>query len=1088
MQNLNINIDLKDFNVANPEFSQMVGAVKTLDDLVMLFTTIQDNVGTIHAKIGQEPEREMDNAPQVDQSNIENNIKKPPPKKQNQKKPPAKPQILSYADASYWNDDTKFSWSDSVKNTNLQVFGNSTFRTNQKAIINCVLSKKDVFVLMPTGGGKSLIYQLTSVLCPGLTIAIMPLIALINDQSRILHTYGIKHIVFNGNSSKSAKKRFCEDIKAEYFATGSNARKQKTKCILTTPEQLMKNGELTSLLNELNSINALERFVIDECHCIVQWGFDFRKEYKELGSIRGQFPEVPMLCQTATATEEMRMEIAFNQNFKEGFIFQSRFNRSNLMLEVRLKNKIMAKNKKEGKMATIAFDIAKFLHQYSLGNKCGIVYACTTKDCEQLAEHLAAATDREVLAYHGKLPDETRVRNYQKWMRGDINILVGTIAFGMGIDKGDVRFVVHFCTAKSLEHYYQEMGRAGRDGNKAYCLLYYENQDRSKMEKFQSGNVAEVHKVNLLKNLGKMTLYCENTFECRRKMIIENLGEQFDEADCKNTCDNCIRKQFIVQSQCKNININQIDITQYNTILQDQGKLVVNDLSDLACNFVDSWIQSLAVPEMTMRQQTDALLNKNCTNKTLNNKIKATMIHGVQKDQTELIANFIILKCIEIGQFSYKSKQFKGMGGNAYTVQLLRKTAAKKFIINRHEYKNVFIYRNFQPKILNDKKAVMPDFSHKEQIVIPNENSNQSLSNVFQIKLRTIEEIQEDFSDFLQLRRKAIFKKELAKKENAYGSQQINKSFEMDERFSSYDTFIPFAALNKMMELIPKTPEELIAKIKAFPEDCRQYAKDFVLEIKNFLEKLKPEEKTMWEQHVNKQISDTHEEFFDIHRMNKKVQELYLGTEEGENYMDNNTTTKVSTFNYLEHESDSISGKVAQNGSEQMANYNNEQDSDNVSVGSNDSNWLQNFNQRFNQQFVNSDSNPNTLPFVSEVDNGLEFSQPGMNPEKISNFFQDEKNITLEPIIEKQNDKISSGKKVGLDVSSVNEFSNKNNKYENPFQKEKLEKRPYPEFFQDQKEQFEKSFQNNQNDNGFDDLDNGDYNNKRKKNSKFKFQ
>mgnify|MGYP003302931437 FL=1 len=390
------------------------------------------------------------------------------------------------------------------------VFGFEQFKGNQEDIIKSILAGNNTFVLMPTGGGKSLCYQLPALISEGTTIVVSPLIALMKNQVDMIRNFGtdsgIAHVM---NSSLS---------KAELLQVKEDLTKGKTKLLYVAPESLTKE-ETVEFLRGLK----ISFFAIDEAHCISEWGHDFRPEYRRLRPIINAIcPKLPVIALTATATVKVQKDIMKNLEIQDAKVFKSSFDRSNLYYEVRPKTKDVIK------------DIIKYIK--SNPGKSGIVYCLSRKKVEELAEVLVANGIR-ALPYHAGLDSQTRRENQDKFLMEEADIIVATIAFGMGIDKPDIRFVIHHDIPKSLEGYYQETGRAGRDGGEGKCIAFYDYEDIHKLEKFNKGkDVAEQEIAREL--LNETVTYAESSV-CRHKLLLHYFGEAYDKENC-GACDNCV--------------------------------------------------------------------------------------------------------------------------------------------------------------------------------------------------------------------------------------------------------------------------------------------------------------------------------------------------------------------------------------------------------------------------------------------------------------------------------------------------------------------------------------------------------------------
>ncbi len=388
-------------------------------------------------------------------------------------------------------------------------FGFDTFKGNQEAIIENVLAERDTFVLMPTGGGKSLCYQLPALLMQGTAIVISPLIALMKNQVDAMRTYseedGIAHFL-----NSSLNKQAIEQVKADIVAG-------KTKLLYVAPESLTKEENI-----EFLKTVKISFYAVDEAHCISEWGHDFRPEYRRIRPIINEICPRPIIALTAAATPKVQHDIQKNLSMTDAQVFKSSFNRENLYYEVRPKTRDVDR------------DIIRFIKANE--GKSGIIYCLSRKKVEEMAE-LLHENGIKAKPYHAGMDSATRSANQDAFLLEEVDVIVATIAFGMGIDKPDVRFVIHYDIPKSLEGYYQETGRAGRDGGEGKCITFYAKKDLDKLEKFmQSKPLAE-------QEIGKQLLaetagYAESSM-CRRQTLLRYFGEDYDRGNC-GSCDNCL--------------------------------------------------------------------------------------------------------------------------------------------------------------------------------------------------------------------------------------------------------------------------------------------------------------------------------------------------------------------------------------------------------------------------------------------------------------------------------------------------------------------------------------------------------------------
>ena len=432
-------------------------------------------------------------------------------------------------------------------------FGFDTFKGNQEYIINNVLEGRDTFVLMPTGGGKSLCYQLPAVMKQGTAIVISPLIALMKNQVDAMRNFStdddVAHFL-NSSLTKSESARVKKDV-----LTG------KAKLLYVAPESLTKEENIDFLKNILISFYA-----IDEAHCISEWGHDFRPEYRRIRPIIDIIGRSPIIALTATATPKVQHDIQKNLGILEAEVFKSSFNRPNLYYEVKSKQ-----------------DVTKEIIKYIKNNsgKSGIIYCLSRKKVEEMAETLKVNGIRS-LPYHAGMDSATRTANQDKFLMEEADIIVATIAFGMGIDKPDVRFVIHYDIPKSLEGYYQETGRAGRDGGEGNCIAYYSYNDIMKLEKFMQGKPIaeqEIGKQLLLETVS----YAESSV-CRRKLLLHYFGEEYPKDNCE-ACDNCLHPKAQFEGSEAVVNILE-------TILAVKEKFKADHIANILAGKVTSAIKS----------------------------------------------------------------------------------------------------------------------------------------------------------------------------------------------------------------------------------------------------------------------------------------------------------------------------------------------------------------------------------------------------------------------------------------------------------------------------------------------------------------
>ena len=385
------------------------------------------------------------------------------------------------------------------------IFGYDSFRPLQREVIENVLARRDTLAVMPTGGGKSLCYQIPALLFDGLTVVVSPLIALMKDQVEQLRASGVPALFLNSSLQPE-----------EYQANMGKVRRGEIKLLYVAPETLL-TPRLFALLSDLK----IDCLTIDEAHCISEWGHDFRPEYRQLAEVRQRFPQAVCLALTATATPRVRADIKSSLGFSQSNEFVASFNRENLFIEVQPKH-------------DAALQAALFIERFK--DQSGIIYCFTRKQVDELT-HFLERRGHSVRPYHAGLEDDQRRINQEAFIRDHARIIVATIAFGMGINKPDVRFVLHYDLPKSIEGYYQEIGRAGRDGLPAHCLLLYSYSDAAKLKYFINQKEGAERRV-AMQHLDAITRFAEDEINCRRKPLLNYFGESYAIQNCRN-CDNC---------------------------------------------------------------------------------------------------------------------------------------------------------------------------------------------------------------------------------------------------------------------------------------------------------------------------------------------------------------------------------------------------------------------------------------------------------------------------------------------------------------------------------------------------------------------
>ncbi|XP_040164195.1 ATP-dependent DNA helicase Q1-like [Anopheles arabiensis] len=451
-----------------------------------------------------------------------------------------------------------FPWSTKARDLLALVFSIKDYRPKQLATINALMAGNDVLLLAPTGGGKSLCFQLPALLSTGLTVVISPLISLMEDQVWSLERLKVRAQLLCSTTSKEAVTRIHKEL--------SDKRPPTTKLLYVTPERLAKSKRFMTALQKCYNHGNLDRFAIDEVHCCSQWGHDFRPDYKFLNVLKGMFPKAPLLGVTATATTKVISDVQTMLNIPDALLFVASFNRPNLYYHVLPK----PASKQE------QYDLLANLLLTRFRKQTGIIYTYSTKDAMDISSEMVAR-GLKTAPYHANLEPADRTKIHQLWHDEDLQAVVATVAFGMGIDKGNVRFVIHHTMSKSMENFYQESGRAGRDGARSDCILLYHFSDV-----FRITTMTFSERTGL-KNAYAMVEYCITTSECRRKLISAYFSEVWGAEDCNAMCDRCANRDLVWP---------QKEIASYVEQLHrivDKCELEQTNLTGL--KLVDAWMQ-----------------------------------------------------------------------------------------------------------------------------------------------------------------------------------------------------------------------------------------------------------------------------------------------------------------------------------------------------------------------------------------------------------------------------------------------------------------------------------------------------------------
>ena len=721
----------------------------------------------------------------------------------------------------------KYDWDEEVNEINLKKFGYAKFRPNQREIINASLCDRDIFVCMPTGGGKSLTYQIPALVNDGVTIIVMPLLSLIQDQTTYLQGCGINVLFLNSENT----------LKLDYdkFFHSEN-EDDLYKMIFLTPEKIAKSMKTMNLLSNLYNEGLLVRCVVDEAHCVSQWGREFRSDYLNLKILKQKFPKLPILALTATAPNKIRDDVINQLGMKNTVFFRSSYNRKNLYIEIRKKTKGFIE------------EIAKFIKE-EYPNDSGLIYCSTKKNCELMAKELKTKHKISCSFYHASLTEQRKNKIQERWKNNRIKVIVATVAFGMGINKSDVRFVIHSSMPNSFESYYQEMGRAGRDGNESKCLLFYSPGDRKAIEFLVSTTNLDKNKLSeSLRKITQMVDYCEEQFMCRRVMALEYFDEKFDSKDCNSMCDNCN----------KNLSCIQKDFTKESLII---------------LNFVKNCTDKLL--KITISQSIDYLIGKNGKQHMswpANDKNKGALI----KITPEIIKK-IFRKIILLG---YINEYLVNNGNNIYSrIEISQKGINYLFNKNsnlQNNLDNIFISLKGEPK-KKEEESDEEDIVEESSIIESGNKNENETSEKKERKSETRKKrkkkkngINNDEEDFGLCENRELFDKllirlkkkrdEILQRENGNIDNDDNDeefhldAFKENKKELALDEIFTDNGLKDLCRKLPTEEKELtddniygVNKIS-----LKTYGKEFLPLIKDFIEENKIEKEELEKKYPKK--------------------------------------------------------------------------------------------------------------------------------------------------------------------------------------------------------------------------------------------